>query len=179
MNTNKTLYDTTRDLHHACEMHLVGGAMSDGSIHEQWWADWLNALYQFHVVIDYPVDGNPLARVDELRTDIKGCSRKPRSNDMADELTARLSDSESLREAGIYVLTGAHLMGGAVTKKRIGGRLPTAHLHFGNRKSLMEEWKPYRYRTELTDESRTIFQYLLWTMDEILLNDIGTSFKEL
>lgn len=47
-----TLYDTTRDLHHACEMHLVGGAMSDGTISAQWWTDWLNGLYQFHTVID-------------------------------------------------------------------------------------------------------------------------------
>lgn len=174
-----TLYDTTRDLHHACEMHPVGGAMSDGSIHEQWWADWLLALYQFHSIIDHSAHDNSLARVDELCVDIKGCSREPRFNAMADELTARFTNSESLREAGRYVLTGAHLMGGAVTKKRIGYRLPTAHLQFGNRKLLMKEWKPYRYRTELTNEARLIFQYLLWTMDEILLNDIGTSYSML
>jgi len=174
-----TLYDATRDLHHACEMHLVGGAMSDGSINEQWWVDWLSALYQFHVVIDYPVNDNPLARIDELGIDIKSCSRKPRFNVMADELTTQLSNSKSLCEAGIYVLAGAHLMGGAVTKKRIGGRLPTAHLQFGKRKDLMQKWKPYRYRVDLVAEARLIFQYLLWTMDEILLTDIGTSFKEI
>lgn len=174
-----TLYDTTRDLHHACEMHLVGGAMSDGTISAQWWTDWLRALYQFHSIIDGSEESDDLSRCLELEVDLKACTPSPRYNCMADELMVKLDESERMREAGRYVLTGAHLMGGAVTKKRIGGRLPTAHLHFGNRKDLMKVWTPYRERIDLTDEARTIFQYLLWIMDEILLLDIGTSFKEL
>lgn len=174
-----TLFDTTRDLHHACEIHLVGGAMSDGGISAQWWADWLNALYMFHVIIDGPVEEDLLSRTLELEVDLKGCSVEPRHNCIADELVSKLNKSKDMREAGRYVLTGAHLMGGAVTKKRIRGRLPTAHLQFGNRKELMSIWSPYRQRIELTDEARTIFQYLLWTMDEILLLDIGTSHQEM
>lgn len=173
-----TLYDTTRDLHHACEMHPVGGAMSDGTISPQWWTDWLRALYQFHSIIDGPEDSDDLSRCLELEVDLKACIAMPRYNCMADELMARLDESERMREAGRYVLTGAHLMGGAVTKKRIGGRLPTAHLHFGNRKELMKVWTPYREMTDLTDEARENFQYLLWIMDEILLLDIGASFKD-
>jgi len=174
-----TLYDTTRDLHHACEMHLVGGAMSDGTIPSQWWADWLSALYEFHSIMDGPEESDELSRCMELEVDLKACSAIPRYNRMADELVLELEESERMREAGRYVLTGAHLMGGAVTKKRIGGRLPTAHLQFGNRKELMRVWKPYRQRIDLTDEARLIFQYLLWIMDEILLNDIGTSYNEI
>ena len=160
-------------------MHLVGGSMSDGTISAQWWADWLAALYEFHSIIDGPTYVDSLARTLELEVDLNGCPAVSRYNCMADELMHRLDDSKRHREAARYVLTGAHLMGGAVTKKRIGGRLPTAHLQFGNRRELMEVWKPYRQRVDLTDEAREIFQYLLWIMDEILLNDIGTSYKEL
>lgn len=173
-----TLYDTTRDLHHACEMHLVGGSMADGTISAQWWTDWIHGLYMFHSEMDGDGIGDPLSRCVELEVDLKASSVSPRENCIANLLASRLAECPRMREAGRYVLTGAHLMGGAVTKKRIGGRLPTAHLHFGNRKELMKIWTPYRERVDLTDEAREIFQHLLWSMDEILLLDIRTSFKE-
>jgi hypothetical protein len=160
-------------------MHIVGASMSDGTISSQWWADWIKVLYEFHSVIDGPKDQDNLSRCLELEVDIKGCSVTPRYNYVAEELKTKLRISDRMQEAGRYVLTGAHLMGGAVTKKRIGGRLPTAHLQFGHRKNLMKTWTPYRQRVDLTEEARMIFQYLLWSMDEILLLDIGTSYKEL
>lgn len=169
-----TLYEATRDLHHACEMHPVGSAMSDGTISAQWWADWIQALHIFHTEIDGDELSDPLARCLELEVDLKGCSVPPRPNCMADKLGLKLSKSAKMREAGRYVLTGAHLMGGAVTKKRIGGRLPTAHLQFGNRKELMTLWTPYRERIDLAEDAREIFQYLLWTMDEITKLDVET-----
>ena len=69
-------------------------------------------------------------------------------------------------------------MGGQVTRKRIAGRLPSAHLHYGDRKRLVEQWSPYRQMVELTHEAREVFQYLLWIMDEILMNDVDISFKD-
>ena len=36
-----TLYDATRDLHHACEQHPLGQAMVNGAVTPQHWADWL------------------------------------------------------------------------------------------------------------------------------------------
>jgi hypothetical protein len=173
-----TLFDTTRDLHHACELHPVGGSMSDGSILKQWWADWLSALYQIHRVIDGDSDIDDLSRIQELNVDLKACSINPRYNCITRELVKKLKESERYRMAARYVITGAHLMGGQVTRKRIAGRLPSAHLHYGNRKQLMNEWLPYRQKTELTQEARRIFQYLLWIMDEILMNDIDVSFKD-
>lgn len=175
----ETLFDTTRDLHHACEQHLVGGSMADGTISKQWWTDWLNALYLIHLQIDGNPSDDDLSRLDELCVDLKASPVEPRYNCVAEELALKLKESEQMRQAARYVITGAHLMGGQVTRKRIAGRLPSAHLHYGNRKTLVEKWSPLRQRVELTKEAREIFQYLLWIMDEILLLDIGTSFKEI
>ena len=172
-----SLFDTTRDLHHACEEHLVGGSMADGTIPKQWWADWLLALYQIHEEIDGDPEVDKLSRTQELEVDLKASPVCSRFNYTANELTDKLYNSERHRIAARYVITGAHLMGGQVTRKRIAGRLPSAHLHYGNRKSLVSEWSPLRQRTDLTDEAREIFQYLLWIMDEILLHDIGESAK--
>jgi len=168
-----SLFDTTRDLHHACEEHLVGGAMADGTISKQWWADWLSTLYQIHRVIDGDPELDGLSRLQELDVDLKASPADPRYNYVTRELVKKLEESERHRTAARYVITGAHLMGGQVTRKRIAGRLPSAHLHYGNRKNLVAEWSPLRERVDLTDEAREIFQYLLWIMDEMLLHDIG------
>ena len=172
----ESLYDTTRDLHHACEMHLVGGSMSDGTIDKQWWADWLLALYQIHLHIDGDRDEDMLSRTKELEVDIKGSLTQPRENNSSQELANVLQRSEKHRLAARYVITGAHLMGGQVTRKRIAGKLPCAHLHYGNRKELVKEWSPLRNRVDLTEPAREIFQYLLWIMDEILIRDMGKDF---
>ena len=172
----ESLYDTTRDLHHACEMHLVGGSMSDGTIDKQWWADWLLALYQIHMEIDDDRNEDMLSRVKQLEVDIKGSTVEPRENHVSQELATFIHNSPELRIAARYVITGAHLMGGQVIRKRIAGRLPCAHLHYGNRKALIEEWSPLRQRTDLTDAAREIFQHLLWIMDEVLIRDLGRDF---
>ena len=172
----ESLYDTTRDLHHACEMHLVGGAMSDGTVIKQWWADWLHALYLIHLEIDGDPRDDLLARFEEIEIDIKGSPVSPRGTVIGQELADKLHENEKLRLAARYVITGAHLMGGQVMRKRIAGRLPCAHLHHGHRKELIKEWSPLRKRTDLTPEAREVFQYLLWIMDEILIKDLGPDF---
>jgi len=40
-----SLYDATKDLHHACEAHALGGRMSKGNVTPQEWADWLAAAW--------------------------------------------------------------------------------------------------------------------------------------
>ena len=39
-----SLYEATKDLHHACEAHALGGRMSKGNVTPQEWADWLWAF---------------------------------------------------------------------------------------------------------------------------------------
>ena len=165
-----SLYEATKDLHHACEQHPVGATMSDGSISKQWWADWLGALLAAHEVIDPEIDER-LWRKEQLRVDVMCSSVPPRPNSQVDLFVEELRARPQLREAARYVLTGAHLMGGQVTRVRLGARLPNAHLHFRDRKEVSEIWKPYRDRTELSDDAREVFDWLLKIMDEILAGD--------
>lgn len=111
---SETLYDTTRDLHHACEHHLVGGSMADGTISKQWWADWIESLRMIHLAIDGDPHMDPLSRIVELDVDVRGSVATPRYNVIADELSNRLMSSERMIDAARYVITGAHLMGGQV-----------------------------------------------------------------
>ena len=170
MSDEKNLFTETRDLHHACEQHVVGASMSNGSIGEQWWADWCGALYQIHQVID-PELPEKLHRVNHLKIDVESCKMDPRENKEVNELVEELKKRPKLREAAHYVVTGAHLMGGQVMRMTIGPRLPNAHLHFKNRKEIMQTWTPYRDRLDLADDAKEIFARLLLIMDEMLRLD--------
>lgn len=161
-----SLYEATKDLHHACEKHPVGAKMSDGTIGKQWWSDWLGALLAAHEVIDPDIDER-LWRKDQLKVDVLCSAVPPRENFQVNAFVEELGERPNLREAARYVLTGAHLMGGQVTRVRIGSRLPNAHLHFKDRKEVSEIWKPYRERNELSDDAREVFHWLLKIMDEI------------
>jgi len=167
---SEPLYAGTKDLHHACEEHTVGAAMSRGDICEQWWADWLGALYLIHSAIDYELDDR-VKRVDELQDDISNMRLMPRPNHAAMRLNRDLVKNKRLREAAFYVITGAHLMGGQVMRVTMKGRLPDKHLHLGDRKELIEVWAPVRKRDDLVLEARSIFSALLDIMDEILQRD--------
>lgn len=163
-----TLFTLTRDLHHVCEDHPVGAAMSRGDVSEQWWVDWLEALRLAHLVIDPELDLK-LRCGEHIAEDIAACSLAPRLNSAACEFADSLAADHSMREAAVYVLTGAHLMGGQVMRKMIGERLPTRHLELGDRKGMVALWKPSRDRVDLAEEARAVFRSLLGIMDGIIL----------
>jgi hypothetical protein len=165
-----TLYSLTRDLHHVCEDHPVGAAMSRGDISAQWWADWLNALIAIHQVID-TVAPPPLRFAQALKEDLAESAVPPRPTRSAHHLSATLAGNPYLADAAHYVITGAHLMGGAVMRKSIGDRLPTGHLYPYDRNRVVEDWKPYRDRVDLGEEARQVFRSLIHIMDEIMAND--------
>lgn len=167
----KSLYDGTRDLHHACERHPVGAGMSNGKADPQWWADWLGCLLTIHEELDKSVPHEEWKRVDELKIDIKGSQFKPRENKSAKELATVIAENPVVAEAAQYVITGAHIMGGQVAKKKNGDRLPTAHLQYANRKELQNQWEYLRDRLDLVDGARFVFECLLKCMDEIINYD--------
>ena len=167
---NEPLYVGTKDLHHACEQHPVGAAMSRGDICDQWWADWLGALHIIHSAID-PELPEPVWRVAPLEEDIAASNVPPRDNEAAKQLGERLDNDKQLREAAYYVITGAHLMGGQVMRVTLKGRVPGAHLHIPDRKQWVDEWAPLRKREDLVDKACAVFQALLEIMDEILERD--------
>ena len=65
----KPLWEETRELHHACERHRVGGAMATGKPPRIWYTAWLVALNQIHSIVD-PHMPDVLCRTDRLVEDI-------------------------------------------------------------------------------------------------------------
>lgn len=167
---SEPLYAGTKDLHHACEQHPVGAAMSRGDIGEQWWADWLDVLHKIHSAID-PELPEPVRRTAALENDLANSVVKPRKNKAADKLQKSLKKDKHLREAAYYVITGAHLMGGQVMRVTLKGRVPAEHLVIDSRKEWVDVWAPIRSREDLVDEARAVFSGLLDIMDEIQERD--------
>ena len=159
------LREDTRDLHHACEQHAVGAAMSDGSVDEQTWTDWLGCLFVVHSFLDYhlPIE---MRRVFHVKADLHAMASRgftPRANNAALEFTAMRMKPD----AAAYVFGGAHLMGGAVMEKRLGDRLPCEHLRWYDRRAAIDVWRPMRERDDLTQPARDTFAAILEMMDEI------------
>jgi len=85
-----TLQADTKDLHHACEAHPVGAAMSRGDVDPQVWADWLGALFVVHETLDRYLP-DELRRVDRLALDIEAMKPlSPRLNKAAVRYAAGL-----------------------------------------------------------------------------------------
>jgi len=158
------LWTATRDLHHACEQHVVGGAMAVGTPPVAWYADWLMALRQLHEVVDVTLPAE-LSRVDRLTADLLATGEPAHFSPVAAAYSETLTDELSLAGAA-YVLTGAHLMGGEIMRKRLAG-FPTKHLEWEDRKVGIAWLKPVRERLEIAESARNCFAALLSIMDEI------------
>ena len=163
------LRESTKDLHHAAERHVVGYSMAEGTIKDQWWADWLSALYIIHSAID---DRMPpeMRRVQQIAQDLAECKCTPRPM-FAALRYAQYLNTEVRALGAAYVFTGAHLMGGAITAKNIKDRLPTHHLHWEDRQQVVQAWKPLRERDDLSEFAMAGFQTVLLVMDEIVAHD--------
>lgn len=162
--SNKPLWEETRDLHHACEEHAVGGAMATGKPPEIWYGAWLVALHQIHSVLDPNVDKS-ITRTERIEQDIINMGLQLPKLEAAKEYIKTLDNEKSIAGA-TYVLTGAHLMGGEIMRRRLEG-FPTKHLEWDNRKEAIAILQQYRTRDDITIESRNCFKALLNVMDEI------------
>jgi len=159
----KPLWEATRDLHHACEAHPVGAAMSSGKPPMIWYAAWIKALLQIHSFID-PHAPKSIQRTERLIQDVNS------AGDVAESVAAndyiRTLDNANALSGALYVLTGAHLMGGEIMRRRLVG-YPTLHLEWDERKDALAELQILRTRGELGQEARDCFAALLSVMDEI------------
>lgn len=162
--TMSVLWNATRDLHHACEQHVVGAAMAAGTPPPAWYADWLQALHQLHEVVDTTLPP-ALGRVDRLNADLLAGGLTAHLSPVAAAYAATLTDEPALAGAA-YVLTGAHLMGGEVMRRRLDG-FPTSHLEWEDRRDGLAWLKPVRERAEISQQARDCFAALLAIMDEI------------
>lgn len=160
----KPLWEETRELHHACEQHRVGGAMATGKPPEIWYAAWLVALNQIHSVID-PHMPDLLNRTTRLVDDINSMKYELPQLEAATVYTRSLVDEKRIAGAA-YVLTGAHLMGGEIMRRRLVG-FPTKHLEWDDRKEAIAILQQYRTRDDIGEEAKDCFKALLAVMDEI------------
>ena len=164
MKNSKPLWEYTRDLHHACEAHKVGGAMATGKPPKIWYYAWARALHQIHYKLDQHCD--PLLRRSrECMDDYCAGGFIINPFDSATAYVNQLNDPKMI-DGAIYVLTGAHLMGGEIMRRRLEG-FPTAHLQWEDRKGALAILTEYRTRDDIGDEARKCFEALLAIMDEI------------
>jgi len=159
-----SLYESTKELHHACEAHPVGQRMVSGAITPHEWADWLWAMRVIHSVIDDAVPEH-MSRDRALSTDL-------------DLLVQARPSKSALLFAGslvgidcqgaAYVLHGAHRSGGRVLAPKMAKRgLPTAHTTY-KYPEIAQGWiLDVRSKVELVDQAKNTFHCLLSVMDEI------------
>jgi len=166
MTAVKPLWEETRDLHHACEAHDVGGAMATGKPPRVWYAAWLRGLFQIHNVIDLHAP-KEILRSYQILEDMSCMDIMVGELRSANEYIKTLDNPKSI-DGAIYVLTGAHLMGGEIMRRRLED-FPTKHLEWEDRKASIAVLQTYRTRNDISEEARACFQALLNIMDEILL----------
>ena len=163
------LWESTRDLHHACEQHPVGAAMSAGTVSEQVWCDWLGALHVLHRAID-PWVPTPAQVAGNLTLDLlEMLPLVPRPIAAARAYAATLDCVQAVAGAA-YVLVGAHRRGGQMMERtfaKVGRTLPNRHVKFADPAGAEAFVKELRLRGDLAAPARQTFRCLLDTMDEI------------
>jgi len=164
------LHAATRDLHHAVEQTAFGQAMASGQVSEQAWTDWLQALRVLHMRVD-AFAPPALRRAREVMDDLvemHGRGFRPRLLHAPQCFLGEIQD-EHAGLGAVYVLGGAHVMGGALIARRLNGRLPTAHLSYNDndRRDAVAAVKALRGRDELAAAARACFMALLNISNEI------------
>jgi hypothetical protein len=160
-----SLYELTKDLHHACEQHPLGQRMVNGAITPQEWADWLWAMRCLHDIVDMDLPQH-MDRHAALSADLSVLP-PPRASRAALHFAMDLIGQDSTGAA--YVLHGAHCSGGRVLAPKMAKRgLPTAHTAYRDSDAVRAWLGSVRGRTEYTDQARATFGCLLAVMREIL-----------
>lgn len=163
------LRQKTREQHEAVEQTPVAKSMADGSISPQWWADWMGAILVIHMNLD-PYLPKCLQRTLQLCNDLVQLGIQPRQCPSVMEYGKTLSDPLE-RGGAQYAFTGAHLMGGSIIHKTLGGRLPATHLEWDNRHDALEAWKPLRDREDLVEPAQRAFVVAMSICEQIEAND--------
>jgi heme oxygenase len=159
------LWEATRDLHHACEQHPVGGVMAVGKPPAIWYCAWLQVLLQLHEVVDQHLP-QTVHRRKRIQRDINTLGITVEPVKAAAEYATTLTNPTAIGGAA-YVLTGAHLMGGEIMRRRLEG-FPTEHLMWDSRPEALKCLTQLREMPDVTQPARNCFQALLDSMDEIL-----------
>lgn len=157
------LSEHTQQLHAACEQHPVGEAMAAGNPPDHWYAGWLRALHTIHTVIDTHAP-ECAHRTHQLEQDLSKYPATPQVEQAA-RFAKNLADPDHI-EGAVYVLLGAHLMGGEILKRRLAD-YPTAHLEWQDRSECLQYLGTLRNREDLLPGATACFQGILDCMQEI------------
>ena len=158
------LWDNTREWHHKCESHPVGASMAAGNPKKDDYADWLMTLFFIHLKID-PHMPDCAWKTSALLKDIENNAVIPKApisvikwfnNDLTDNEIGGFT----------YVLTGAHLMGGEIMRRRLKD-YPTSHLEWQDRKEALSYLSTLRDKEEYTVGALQCFELLYHAMEEI------------
>jgi len=159
------LWEATRDLHHAVENGALGRALAAGTLPRAAYARWLASFYVIHGAID-PFLPEAARRAPHLHADITACRAgyRPPAAALAH---ATQCFAPRMREGAAYVLLGAHLMGGALLRRRCP-HLPMSHAVFADRREALDLLQDYRLREDLAPEARACFAALQESAKEIM-----------
>lgn len=160
------LWSNTREWHHKCEDHPVGSSMASGSPPIEWYAEWLLSLLIIHDKID-PYMPKCVRRSVLLADDIKSLGISPRLVPSAIQFSIDFQKDENEIMGFAYVLTGAHLMGGEIMRRRLKN-YPTKHLTWDDRKAALEYLQSLRDCSQYTEGALNCFKTLYEIMEEIL-----------
>lgn len=158
------LWENTRDWHHKCEAHPVGAAMAEGNPPRVWYASWLAALYFIHYKID-PYMPPVAHKTESILKDINSLKILPQVPTAVCEFLQRDLDEDTIN-GFCYVLTGAHLMGGEIMRRRLQ-LYPTAHLEWEDRPTALEYLRSLRDEEDYTQGALDCFKLLYDCMEEI------------
>ena len=155
-----SLYELTRDLHHACEEHPADVK----TFGPQAWADWLWAFRCLHQIVDIQLPEH-MHRDAVLASDL---SLLPQANPSPAAMRFALSLHRQHTVGAAYVLHGAHRSGGRVMAPAMAKRgLPTQHIIYREPDAAQAWVKWARLQVEYTEQARATFACLLEVMDEI------------
>jgi len=163
-----SLYDRTKSVHHDAEEHPFGKRMAHGDITLPEWADWLGAMQQVHLWLD-PFLPPFLQRGGTLTFDLaQTLPTEPRDVSASHHFMASMPTGPVKVGGAAYVLTGAHLRGGAVIRKRLIPKgFPCNHLRFHEPK-LANDWiVALREAPYLEPGAHAAFESIIAIMDEI------------
>jgi heme oxygenase len=130
-----------------------------------WYRAWLQVLLQLHEVVDQHLPST-VHRVERIKADIATLNIEVTSIKAAENYINTLTNSTAIVGAA-YVLTGAHLMGGEIMRRRLEG-FPTEHLSWDSRPEALKCLTQLRESPDVIQPARDCFKALLDSMDEIL-----------
>jgi heme oxygenase len=164
------LHKATRDLHHSIEQTPFGLSMASGDIDPVEWTIWLRSLLDIHTVIDNWAP-DALKRSNEVKNDLLVMYDRGYSADSIEDVKLYVDNIKTDEQAlgAIYVLGGAHVMGGAIIQKQINGKLPCSHLTYPDqtRRDAVAAVKSLRDRDELSEDARDCFKMLILIANHI------------